>query len=494
MYLAFLIMKLYNKGGMGMSRFSEKLKEAVEGCGLSVGELAARTGMSASVLYKFQSGSRMPDSLQTLFRLLDVMVCSAPQSRELIQSYQIERIGTDRYLCFQALKGLLEDIAWDLNPPVETMPRAYPAEIPSAVRGGGNVNAVVRMILEQETRVAGGSIVIQAPLSYSFLMEALNQTLPGCHPEFGSVRHRFHLRANATGEALLYNMESIRIVLPKMFTRKHYDPFYCYLDDPDDGTAVFPYYILTLSGVLLLSSDFQNAVFIEDPLMVSAFRREVELVSKAYRPILHSSPGTFQSYIFSHQAIRHEVGTEVRPVSLAYQPSVLPYMGVERAFKYLPESIRSSKEIRAMAEFFFQNAEANGHTVFCSLEGVRYLMETGRIMEMLGPGIPTFSREDIRFALEQMVARARAGIVEIHLFRQDIFQGTARISMGLYGSKLFTCCDMPERGAVFADATEATLCHVVRDYLENAETLGDVFSAEESIGLLESVLREYRGQ
>ena len=64
--------------------------------------------------------------------------------------------------------------------------------------------------------------------------------------------------------------------------------------------------------------------------------------------------------------------------------------------------------------------------------------------------------------------------------------------MGLYDAKLLSICELPKRKTVFLDITEATVSHVLREYAENALLLGDVFSAEESIRILDDVIREYR--
>ena len=117
-----------------MSVFSERLKNAIDVCGVSISILAERSGMSASMLYKIQSGSRLPDSLETLELLLDAMLCDLPRKTDLIQTYKIERIGNLRYASFMALKNMLAEMA---DPaPVSQEPRVRgPVQIPDVIVG-----------------------------------------------------------------------------------------------------------------------------------------------------------------------------------------------------------------------------------------------------------------------------------------------------------------------------------------------------------------------
>ena len=120
------------------------------------------------------------------------------------------------------------------------------------------------------------------------------------------------------------------------------------------------------------------------------------------------------------------------------------------------------------------------------------LLETGVIMELVGDDVPKLTREHAVLAVERALEWAKAGKLTMHIFREDVFQGPSSFSLSLYETRLLTFCDIPPRQTVFADITEMTLARTVKTYVDQAEILGDVFSAEESIPLVEQALRRFQ--
>lgn len=474
-----------------MSGFSEQLKELISHCGASVGQLAERSGLSPSMLYKIQSGTRVPDSVETLERLLDAAACALPQRKNLIRSYLVERIGTERYLCFQSMKDMLADMA-AIAPMKKTAQGRLASEIPSTVTGSGNVNAAVQTLLAGETMRPGGSIQMMVPLRYGYCFECMAQVLADCPEDFGGICHLFSLRANATGDALLYNMRAIRMVLPRMLTLRHYEPRYCYLSNPDDGTVPFPYFILSSKGVLLLSDDFQSAVFLRDPEVLRLYRKSFRQLSRSYAPILRQGSKSIEDYLLLYRSVMERVpGQGVTPIVLSAAPCIVPCVSRDTALRLFPD-LFGQGEFAAMMENFFSLSERFGHVTFFTLGGLRQLIETGELLEIQGADIPRLSRDEVLDALEEMLRRARAGNITPYVLREELFPSTSKFCMGLYGGTLVSVCEIPGQDRAFSDITEATLAQVLRDYTEYALLLEDVFSREESILMTGEVIAQYR--
>ena len=471
-----------------MTAFSEKMKAAIEQCGVPVGFLAERSGMSASLLYKIQRGARLPDSLDTLNRLIEAMACSIEERTELTQAYKIERIGIRRYESFQELKGLLADIV-ELSPTIREPMTDAGTKLPRIINGPRNVNAAVLTLLEREVRRDGGQIDMTTPVRYHYGLECVSKVLANRAPGFRCIRHLFCLKSSGTDEALLYNMTAIRALLPRMLNLERYDPWYSYLPNPDDRTVPFPFFILTSEGVLLLDSILHSAVFLDEPEIMTLFRRNVEQMTHRVTPVMRTGKGTIRNYITAHAKIIARAKKRPVPVSVAAQPSILPCLRQEAVAKYVPPELLQDDEMAAGIAEFFQGSARDGYVTFFTMDGLRHLIFQGKIMEMIGPDIPVFDREDILDALEELIRRAKTGSIVPYMFREEVFRGFTRISLGLYGTVLFVCCDIPSRSLVFNDITEATLARVLKDYSENALQLGDVFSPEETIRILEHEVR-----
>ena len=474
-----------------MSAFSEKIKTAINECGVPIARLAERSGMSASMLYKIQNGTRLPDSLEALEQLLDAMLCGLPQRKELLQFYMVERIGVGRYAAFNALKDMLADLA-DPTPVTAETSAGKHVLIPPAVTGLENVNAVVRTVMEQETAKEGGELALLVPPHYGYCLETLSQALKDCSPGFRGAHQMFCLRASATDDALLYNMDVIRRILPKMLMIEHYDPWYCYLPDPHNGIVPFPFFICTMDCVLLLSGDLESAVYLRDEKIHDLYLQKCDQMRQNFRPVMQSGSTSLAGYLEMHHWITAESKRPLVPVTMSAAPCIMPCIRREAIGKYLPDGLITNRDAANLEEYF-RNSQKNGYVCFFTVRGMEYLIEHGHLTEVQGPEIPEIDREDVLDALEAFIIQAKAGRIVPRIFRQEIFPASARLCMALYESKLVTVCEMPKRSAVFLDITEATVSHVLREYAENALTLGDVYSPAESIRIMEDVIRRYRG-
>ena len=475
-----------------MSFFSDKFRDAVTISGIPVASIAEQSGISSAMLYKIQSGARLPDSVETLTRLLDILHCSLPLKRTLIQEYLICRIGYHHYSSFQELKAMLSAFTTrPLTAPILSYDPA--ADIPPVTTGESNVNAVVQQLLDMETRRPGGAIHMFVDLRYQHGFTCLGQSLSRCHEEFGQVRHLFCLKATANDEAILHNMKIFRAVLPQMMTMSHYDPLYCYLPDPNDGTVPFPYFIITSFGVLLLSSSFSSAVFLKDPAIRRQYLREFRLMQENFSPCMEPSEGNMETYFHGFHEIvgRHTPGL-TRPVIIAAIPCILPCVSMEAAMRYLPQEMLSDPQVQAISQEYFGGAMIGGYETFFTLEGLEHVIRTGEIMELQGSFVPRARQEDILDAVEEFLRRAKTGLLVPKIFKTNLIPVDTRFSMTLNGKALMLYCEAERRSAVYTNLAETTLSSVVADYVASAKLLGDVYTPQESILLMEKVFRKYR--
>ena len=475
-----------------MSFFSDKFREAVAASAVPVAQLAAQSGVSPAMLYKIQSGTRLPDSLETLDTLLDILHCSLPQKQSLRQEYLICRIGLHRYNSFQQLKEMLSDFAV----PTMTAPEIQyrdTSRINTVITGETNVNMVIQRLLDQEIRLPGGGVQMFLDLKFRHCFSYMSQSLTHCPEDFTTVTHLFCLRATAADDAILHNMSIFRDVLPQMAMLSHYDPRYCYLPDPNDGTVPFPYFIITSAGVLQLSGSLQSAVFLTDPAVVEQYRLMFFRMAENFSPCMQGGEAALETYFHGyHQIIGRHTPGQIRPVIIAAIPCMLPCVDPKTALSYLPPEMLEEPELQAIAQEYFSGAAVGGYETFYTLEGLKHVIETGEIMELQGDFVPRARQEHILDALEEFLRRAKAGILTPRLFRTDLIPVTTQFSMTLRGRELMLYCSASQQRTVYASLAEDTLATVVSDYVASAEMLGDIYSPEDSIALTEQLLRKYR--
>lgn len=475
-----------------MSFFSDKFREAVSLASISVAEIAEECGISAAMLYKIQSGTRLPDSVETLNRLLDAVHCSLPMRRQIIQEYLVCRIGKHRYECMQEFKTML---AAFVTPPLLATEVHYDPEKlpPTAIMGEGNVSAAIQQLLEMEAALPGGQIRLFMNLSFSQVFASLCQALSHCHPEFDTAVHLFCLKSSGAADVILDNMKVFRSVLPQMARLKHYVPRYCYLPDPNDGTVPFPYFIITSHGVLLLSSDHVSALFLQDPEVRMLYLLEFRRMDENFRDCMEPRASGMETYFHGfHQIVgRHDPASH-RPVIIASLPCVLPCVNPEAAISKLPPEMLGNEEMLKIAGEYFQGAAIGGYETFFSAEGMEHLLNTGELMELQGDFVPRAPRDMLLDAFDEFLRRAKAGLIVPHMFKTSLIPVTTRFSCTLRGRELMLYFASTPREAVFTTLAENTLAYAAAYYAENAELLGDVHSPEESIAIMEGILRKYR--
>ena len=474
-----------------MSIFSEQLRAAIEESNVAIADLAEQTGLSISMLYKIQSGARQVDSMETLETLLDGISCSISQRKGLLSSYVIEKVGSIRFSCFQELKGFINDIG-ELVPDIRKLTAPDTLELPNAINGSKNVNAAIATLVNREALRDGGRINMMVPLNHGYCLDCVTQAVSGSVSGFRGVIHLFCLKSSRTDDALLYNMKAIRVMLPRMLNVPKYDIRYGYIADPDDTATLFPFYIITSDGVLLMNRMLTSAVFIDDPGSCELYRNSFRTISGQFRPVMHTGSGTIEDILATHHQMVSGFKKHPVVISMGAQPSVLPCLSPDRAINYLPAGASKNPDTMSAMETFFRRSSSTEFITFFTTDGLHHMFETGEVLELIGPQAPRFSRKDILDALEGLIRRAKQGTAFPYLFRENVFPSKSRITFGLYGTKICVVCEIPSRNEVFVDVTEATLARVVKDYADNALLLGDVFSIEETIRILEHELQIFR--
>lgn len=475
-----------------MAGFSKRLKEIVETSGMTVADIARRSGISVSLLYKYQSGTRFPDSKETLERLMDALLLDLTTREELLRDYQIERIGMDIYACFGELKTIIRKLSdTGRTEKLSFQEIMEVPELPRVITGENNLNSVVKYLLRQEMTRPGGNISMMVPLRYEYACEYMAHALESCNPNFGTVTHLFLLKASGNGSAVRYNMGVLRRVLPWMVSLRHYEPMYCYLMDPDDGTAAFPYYILTSQGLLLISGTLHEGIYLDDPEVCRSYRLAFTEVKGRFRSCLDISTRGPESYFTAFHQLQMRLETLVKSDIFAAVPCILPMLPKENALTYLPEEMKLFPEIWDIVEEYYSRSSSYGYVTFFSIPGLRYVLETGDFMEVRGAGIPRIRREDVILAVQRLIEAAESGLVELRVFRESIIPKESSFCLTRYGKELLLFCDVPSRDALSASVAENSLARVVSEYFDKAEIVGDVYSAAESLALTRGELRRF---
>lgn len=491
--LILVFVNMIMKARDSMQNFAASLKKAIEHSGVPIAEIATYSGISTAMLYKVQNGTRTLESVAALERILDVIHCSLPLQQELLREYKIARIGTTRYECYQELKTLLAEMSEmaRFRPSGEIVVPEKDELIPTAAIGTSNINLMVQQLLYRETARAGGCIRTNLPLRYRFGFESLSQALYHCNKDFVRAVHLFDLKEACSDSANLHNMRAIRSFMPRIVSMKRYEPKYAYLPAAANGMVLFPYFIITSEGVLQLSEDFQSAIFATDPECLNQAVHRFEGISRNCKPCLTSRNVELAPFLLTYRQVEMAMPEGMQVDCIGSRPPILYCIPMERIMKYMPEKLQQDPRIMTVVKEYYDKATGGGVRTLFTLEGLNYLIESGELIDIPGGVLPRIEREDVLTGLEVFLERSRRGIITPHIFRSGLIPADSDCSIALYFNKLYLCCSDAVRETVFTHISETTLATVTGSYLSNAELLGDVFSVEDSISLMERTLRKY---
>ena len=474
-----------------MSHFSELLRSAIEKSGVPVANIAFSSGISTALLYKYQQGRRMPDSADRLKAVLQAARCSVGVRNELIREYHIARLGATKYRCFDELKGLISDFS--TRPQMKTVINlSEDMEIPHVIRGGMNVAAALLCFMKRETALPGGQIHAIMPLDYGRGMECFREALKDCHPEFHRATHLFALRDGAFDDATLHNVVSLRTALPAMLFMERYEPRYCYEPATEVKTELFPYAVITTDGVMLLSEDYESALYTADSEVREAYFREFARLQSNFAPVMDTGPATLERYLREYMAIGDDSLFRQKPLVFTSGPILMSCLRPEAVSRYLEELGVEVSLLSPAVERFLSTSASGGYITIFSMEGLQEVYERGILVEIPGIPFPTIQKKDFLDALEELLQRADRGVIVPYALRIPLFSSDFLVSIGIYGSQMKIYCEASNFTGQMAGILEPVLGDLARSYASYAEELGDFYSVEETMDMLRRFLREER--
>lgn len=474
-----------------MSHFAELLRAAIEKSGVPVADIAISSGISTALLYKYQQGKRMPDSVDRLKAVLQAARCSVGARNELIREYHFAKLGATKYRCFDELKGLISDFS--TRPQMKTIINlSEDMEIPHVIRGGMNVAAALLCFMKRETALPGGQIHAIMPLDYRRGMECFREALKDCSPEFHRITHLFTLREGASDDATLHNVVSLRTALPAMLFMERYEPRYCYEPATEVKTELFPNVVITTDGVMLLSEDYESALYTADSEVREAFFRGFVRLQSNYAPVMNTGSATLERYLREYMSISDDSLFRQKPLVFTSGPILMSCLRPEAVSRYLGELHVDVSVLSPAVERFLTTSASGGYITIFSMEGLREVYQRGILVEMPGIPFPKIQKKDFLDALEELLRRSEQGTIVPHALRIPLFSNDFLVSIGIYGNQMKIYCEASNYTGQMAGILEPVLGDLARSYASYGEELGDFYSVEETMDMLRHFLREER--
>lgn len=108
-----------------MSAFSTKLSEYISASGQTIYALAISSGVDRSLIHRMMKGERTPSKKDTVLALSRALLLTATETAELVEAYEIARLGEGTYLELRYIRQMLAEIGKILLKNRSTPPRKH---------------------------------------------------------------------------------------------------------------------------------------------------------------------------------------------------------------------------------------------------------------------------------------------------------------------------------------------------------------------------------
>jgi len=249
-----------------MEEFSSKIRSIIAESGIKIQQLSKTSQVERTFLQKIIKGTRRPSDLKMLNRILDAMTLTKSQREELIMLYKMDLLGRENYLRIQAVKEFIEEFhnsTWNRDNILKIKYKYELEEINeiTAINGKDELYWNIKAVLEGlvSEGVSKLRILMQPDNElYMKLFYMLSQL-----KEDIEIEHIMCLEKNIKNvESNIYNIDSIKNMLPFLINRKNYNinTFYDETSSRFNKFSVFPYMIIIENKVIAISADYSSGI------------------------------------------------------------------------------------------------------------------------------------------------------------------------------------------------------------------------------------------
>ena len=441
-----------------MSEFSDKCRLYLNETGCNVYQIAHAADLDRTTIQRMLTGKRLP-STEFVKSFCNHLRINPMERKELMDAYNIERIGKTTYQNRRYIQMLLEHIS-NANLPSSGM---FAAHAHTCLPTTSLLIEVVRRTFQ----APGPQIILtNIPASHEFFYLELKKL----HEEFGKcipVKHVFSMHPNPVGVSNAnINLEKLYHIIPFLFSKyENYTPYYYYSRnlDSDYATQLFPYYVITPSEVLLLSADMRDFLRFEDSEAISKYTNLFHSLFGVSMPLIKDmSNGQDAMTYYNGITQRYGLPTltlESMPCvhSFLSSPDILPRLCPEDmpARDFLIESAR-----QAYDAYYRQ---LDNSIEVSTISGIRQFALDGRLSGASTIYSDPFEKEERREMLDYFLGLCRA---QRPLYvMDDSLQIDRDLQIEVYGKHLLHIISSKYSSFRFLAFTESSICEAFEDFV-----------------------------
>ena len=395
--------------------FSEYLSTYLKDNKISVTKLAKTLDVERTTIYRYINGERVPKDVESVDQIAKALCMKNDERSKLFKEYDKAVLGDDVVNSYIYLKDLLNGLnnAVDI-PPIHFSiipndePKHYEYDTNfTPIYSTGAIKSFVGKMLREVLASKKTNRYVKT------IMHPTNKDINGLLiPFLGGTDIRLEqiVCFEKMFEKCYVNLEILKNVIPLSFSLKNYNAFYHYdnLESHYNSMSILPNLIVTNSEALMFDHEGQSGFYSSNPKVVKYFSDMFDKNSQTCFTLLEKGNDT-NDVRTMNQAL-----TSTNPGTLFNSPCLAPCLDYSIMKKRICNFPQKNKLIDSL---IYQYGDWNGSehignkyvdffTSFCTKNGFRYFVETGRVGEF-----PEFFYEP--FTVEERINVLKRSIIMI---------------------------------------------------------------------------------
>lgn len=239
---------------------SQLLSEYIKTKKINIKKCAEYFQIDRSTLYKIIRGERKVPSRDFIQQISQYLYLTNDEKKELLEAYEIDRIGEFRYYCRQHVSSFLEEVALLDNRTFAVNDALNPILKTGHYTNKYDVEHLLYELSLLESKEKDPHIrIFGQPTHALYLLRIVSSHIP--------ITHLFCLNNTneLTKDNQFYNLTVLTNIMPLIFNNDHYSPYYYYneINAINNHLCFFPNMILTHKYLLIYTTDHSSGILYE---------------------------------------------------------------------------------------------------------------------------------------------------------------------------------------------------------------------------------------
>ena len=411
-----------------MSKFSDQLSQAIKLSGKSKNQIIEESKINRSSFFQFLNGKRMPTK-EHLAAILAALQLTPGEEEQLRKLYEIAEIGENIYESRVGCAECLDDLALltgqNRRPIHEFVGEAVYSVSRAPILGENRVYQELCHLAQAEMLKPEPKIDLFLPRQPNDFLKYLKSFFQNKSNKKIRMRQiiQFSLNKEEKTKDILSFFNSLLFLMA--VSGDSYEAYYYYSDSnlTDTIGALYPYCVMTSSGVMLVTARMDRALFsATDSILVACHAQFQEAISRA-KPFIENIGGTEQTIV------EHGVWDFWRS---GYQYFIAPCFG-----GYLPDEVLRMYQTPTLAplmeRYVSHMRKEHRYVSFCTREGLLDFARTGILPEYSDQIVPVVAPKARALILKEMLYHPNPS-KPIYLLDDSRVQASSEFIFGAQGA------------------------------------------------------------